>query len=554
MREPQTASKDGNGSAPPPPRGAVNILLVDDEPRNLDVLESILESPEHHLVRAQTADEALLALIQRDFAAIVLDIWMPSMSGFELAKLIKQRKRNQHIPIIFLTAYFQESKDILSGYGLGAVDYLTKPVDPQILRSKIGVFVDLFRTTRALAAVNHRLEQELVDREKAQEALRQANAELETRVQERTAHLAGAIHDLWESQERYCLILEHALDYAIFTLDKEGRVASWNSGAQRVLGFAEPEILGRRLDVIFTAEDRAGGVLQTQMELALAGGKSQHEQWHLRKDGGSFWASGVLMPLRDKEGRHLGFFKILRDRTNQKRAEEQARETEILRASEREQRRISQDLHDGLGQQLAAISFMTAALREDLAQEASAQVAAAVKICRLLDDAVVVTRSLARGLQPVAEEPHALMAALEGLASRISELFKVSCRLECPRPVLVRDNAAATHLYRIAQEAVTNSLKHGQAQEITIGLSATSRQIVLRVSDNGVGFKKCPDPRQGLGLRIMRHRAGVMGGTLDLLENSQHGVDVICTVEKPDPRKVEPGHSLPREAPQLQAG
>jgi signal transduction histidine kinase len=147
-----------------------------------------------------------------------------------------------------------------------------------------------------------------------------------------------------------------------------------------------------------------------------------------------------------------------------------------------------------------------------------------------------------------------LMAALEDLASRIGELFKVSCRLECARPVLVPDNAAATHLYRIAQEAVTNSVKHGHARDVTIGLSATSRRIILRVSDNGVGFKKSPDRRQGLGLRIMHHRAGVMGGTLDVLENSQRGVDVICTVEKPDARKVEPRHSLPQEAPQLRAG
>src|SRR5262249_8466494 len=146
-------------------------------------------SPDHRLVRARTADETLLALVQREFAAIVLDIQMPDMNGFELAKLIKQRKRNQHIPIIFLTAYFSENKDVLSGYGLGAVDYLTKPVDPQILRSKVSVFVDLFRTTRALASANPRLEQEVAEREAAQAALRQANADLERRVQERTADL-----------------------------------------------------------------------------------------------------------------------------------------------------------------------------------------------------------------------------------------------------------------------------------------------------------------------------------------------------------------------------
>src|SRR5262245_40371191 len=134
----------------PEANGAVNILLVDDDARNLNVLESVLQSPEHHLVRAQSAEECLMALIHRSFAAIVLDVQMPGMTGFELARLIKKRKRNQHIPIIFLTAYFHEDKDILKGYDVGAVDYLTKPVDPQILKSKINVFVELFRTTNAL--------------------------------------------------------------------------------------------------------------------------------------------------------------------------------------------------------------------------------------------------------------------------------------------------------------------------------------------------------------------------------------------------------------------
>src|SRR5271155_685377 len=123
---------------PAPPAGeAVNILLVDDEPRNLAVLESILESPGLQLFRAQTAEQTLMALIERDFAAIVLDVQMPGMSGFELAKLIKLRKRNRHIPIIFITAFYHENKDVLSGYDVGAVDYLTKPVDPHVLTSKI---------------------------------------------------------------------------------------------------------------------------------------------------------------------------------------------------------------------------------------------------------------------------------------------------------------------------------------------------------------------------------------------------------------------------------
>jgi signal transduction histidine kinase len=178
----------------------VNILLVDDEARNLDVLESFLSSADYNLVRALTAEEALLLLLEGEFAVIVLDIQMPGMSGIELANLIKQRKRTQHIPIIFLTAYYQEDKDVLEGYGIGAVDYLTKPVNPQILKSKIGVFVELFRKTRALAATNVALESEVSQRQNAEEALQRANNELEERVKERTSELVRVNEELREHE------------------------------------------------------------------------------------------------------------------------------------------------------------------------------------------------------------------------------------------------------------------------------------------------------------------------------------------------------------------
>jgi signal transduction histidine kinase len=173
----------------------VCILLVDDEERNLNVLESILGRPDYGLVRAQTADEALMALLGGEFAAIVLDIKMPGTSGIELAQLIKQRKRTRDVPILFLTAHLSDERDVLRGYDAGAVDYLTKPVNPDILRSKIAVFVDLFRKTRALAAANQALETEVLERQRVEEALRQANEDLEERVQERTADLTLAFEE-----------------------------------------------------------------------------------------------------------------------------------------------------------------------------------------------------------------------------------------------------------------------------------------------------------------------------------------------------------------------
>ncbi|HEX9047506.1 MAG TPA: response regulator, partial [Verrucomicrobiae bacterium] len=457
--EPGKLDPPANPGAAPEP-SSVNILLVDDDPRNLDVLENILNSPGYRLVRATTADEALLALIQSDFAAIVLDIQMPGMTGLELARLIKQRKRNQLIPIIFLTAYFNEERDRLSGYDVGAVDYLTKPVDPHILRSKISVFAELARTARALAALNADLEREVQRRREAEEALRCVNAELELRIQERTANLTEANRHLQESEERYRLILENALEYAIFTVDAAGCISSWNAGASRMLGFAADEIVGRALDSIIPAAERSPEQLADELARARAEGKARREHWCERKDGTRFWGSGLLMSLASEGSAQPGFLKILRDRTVDMRAEQQLREAEILRASEREQLRISQDLHDGLGQQLAGISCLSDNLKHDLAAKFPPASNTAARISELLDHAVMQTRALARGLQPVFPEPDGLMSALEALAAQISEMFKVDCRFICPAPVLIDDNALATHLYRIAQEGATNAIKH----------------------------------------------------------------------------------------------
>ncbi len=157
----------------------VKVLLVDDEHRNLDALEAILADQSYCLLRADDADKALRLLLENDVAAIVLDIKMPGISGFELAQLIKGTKKFRQIPIVFLTAYLVDDQDVLMGYGAGAVDYLTKPVNPDILRHKVAVFAELFRKTRALAELNESLEARVLARtaelEKSEGALRAAS-------------------------------------------------------------------------------------------------------------------------------------------------------------------------------------------------------------------------------------------------------------------------------------------------------------------------------------------------------------------------------------------
>jgi signal transduction histidine kinase len=168
------------------------VLVVDDEPRNLDALDALLAQSGCRLVPARSADEALLALLDQDFAAIILDVKMPGMGGLELADMIKKRRRTQDVPILFLTAHMMNESDVLRGYGTGAVDYLTKPVHGDILRSKISVFVELYRKGQAVARTNDLLRREIAQREAMQGALEIANLELERRVLERTEALQHA--------------------------------------------------------------------------------------------------------------------------------------------------------------------------------------------------------------------------------------------------------------------------------------------------------------------------------------------------------------------------
>lgn len=184
------------------PDTPINILIVDDEPKNLAVLESLLDAPGYRLVRAATADEALLALVAEEFALLILDVRLPGMSGFELAQTIKGRRKTSRIPIIFLTAYYNEDQHALEGYGSGAVDYLVKPVNAAVLRSKVAVFAELHRKSREVAIANRALLAEVAERRRAELELQHLNENLDRLVAERTQALELAQAELRESDRR----------------------------------------------------------------------------------------------------------------------------------------------------------------------------------------------------------------------------------------------------------------------------------------------------------------------------------------------------------------
>jgi signal transduction histidine kinase len=210
-------------------------------------------------------------------------------------------------------------------------------------------------------------------------------------------------------------------------------------------------------------------------------------------------------------------------------SEQRLLEKEILEISNREQTRIGQDLHDGLGQHLTGITFLTRALEHRLSAQSLPEAEDAAEIGRLVLQALSQTRSLARGLFPVELESSGLEAGLRELASTVESTFTISCKLTCEQPIHIQDRTVQTHLFRLAQEAVNNSVKHGKSKVVQILLQRTDDKCVLSIADDGVGFPQQEIKQKGLGLRIMNYRAQKIGGELRVESRSTGGTVVRCT-------------------------
>jgi PAS domain S-box-containing protein len=262
------------------------ILLVDDQPANLTALSTVLDELGAELVTAASGEEALRALLAHEFALVLLDVQMPTMNGFETARLIRQHPRTRAVPIIFLTAAVDPAFPVEEAYALGAVDYLAKPVSPVMLRAKAAVFVELYRKGAELARL---------EAERSQGQLRRR-------------------------EQRLRLILDNTRDYAFIGTDVQRRVTEWEGGAAAITGWSAADALGKSVDMLFDADDRAAGKPDEEARRALENGRSDDKRWHVRRDGSHFYADGVMVPLRDERGQLRGFAKILRDATAERLA------------------------------------------------------------------------------------------------------------------------------------------------------------------------------------------------------------------------------------------
>lgn len=466
----------------------IRVLLVEDNPADARLLiESLRESgPDAfrvtHVPRLSAAVEAV-ARMPAD--VILLDLSLPDSQG--LGTVDKLQAAAPGVAIVVLTG-LQDEALALQAVRQGVQDYLVK---------------GLCEGGLAARALHY-----AVERRRAEAALQASEARLRA-------------------------VVETAVD-AIITIDERGTIESLNPATERLFGYARGELVGRNVSVLMPEPFRGehDGYIRRYLstcEARIIG--VGREVPGLRSDGSVFPLDLSVSEFRVGDRRM--FTGIVHDITNRRRLER-----EILEASTNEQRRIGHELHDGLCQQLTGAAFSVEILARKLQAQAPDTVPAVHRLGEEINQAITQARTLARGLNPMEVHADALPAALEDLARKVSETFAVTCRFlrQGDGEGILRDNTAATHLYRIAQEAISNAIRHGKAKRVELKLLSNGRSLDLTVADDGSGFAKetgvasSYETSDGIGLQTMAYRAKLINAILDVRPGHRRGVVVTCSI------------------------
>ncbi len=460
------------------PPGAA-LLIVDDDRGLLRLAAKALEREGFSVATAASGAEAIAWLKARRPDLLLLDL---KLQDFDARQIIRQLSDCQRLPPFLIITGQGDERVAVEMMKSGARDYLVKGAD----------FLEMLPAVAA--RVLAQIEQE--------------------------GKLAAAEAALRLSEERFRVALKNS-PIMVFNQDTDLRYTWVHNESVVQLG---REMLGKTDLELFGAEE-ADRLTQIKARVLLTGTGLRQEISRAARGEKHFYDLTVE-PVRDALGRITGITGAAMEVTERKRLEE-----EILQISEMEQRRIGQDLHDGICQHLAGIELKSQSLAETLEKKAKGPAAQAEQIARHVRDVIGQTRSLARGLSPFILEAEGWVSALKELAAHTERLFNVQCHFQTSGPVSISDQAVATHLYRIAQEAVGNAIKHGKASLVEISLANTDGKIVLAVSDNGIGIKAPVQPGTGMGLRIMQYRAGRIGAALLVQAPARGGTRIICFLQ-----------------------
>jgi PAS domain S-box-containing protein len=332
----------------------------------------------------------------------------------------------------------------------------------------------------------------------------------------------------WAEEHRLLAAIVHDSNDAITIQDFDGNFKLWNLGAERIYGYNKTEAL--KMNVCEIVPDHRLDETLTFMKKLREGEEIlSFETQHLTKEGRLIDIWITISILTDEAGNPLGVATTERDITERKQLEK-----ELLAIKEKEQKLIGREMHDSMGQILTGIAVKSKGLEMKLNNKALEESADAAEISSLANEAITQTRRLAKMLYPVDLELGGLVSALQALASQAKDLLKVSCQFKCKSVVPIRDPLAARHLYRIAQEAITNAARHGKAKKVMIELASDEDKSTLKVVNDGKDFPRSLFKKKGLGLKIMEYRAKMIGGSLEVCRGRKSGTIVTCTFPNTD--------------------
>jgi PAS domain S-box-containing protein len=343
------------------------------------------------------------------------------------------------------------------------------------------------------------------------------------------AGLAGVMEDITRQKmdeellRRYAVIVESTSD-AIVSMDTDLKIMVWNPGAERLYGYTAQEAIGKSYTML-VPPDR---LLETK-ELTRRVGEGQTvgtaETVRVRKGGEEVNVQVAVSAIRDICGTVTGFSAVVRDVTHQR-----ALERKLLEVGMTERRQIGQDLHDIVGQNMTAATFLAKALANRLDKKGLAEAADAQRIVDVINEAVAQTRAIVRGLRPVELQVDGMCSSLRELAYDTERVFGIQCRVEMPDDLTVPNKMVSTQLYYIAREAVNNAVKHARATVIDVSMAGCSGRIYMRIADNGVGMPAQLPKSKGVGLEIMEYRARLIGASVQVRPGPAGGTEVICSV------------------------
>ncbi len=411
-----------------------------------------------------------------------------------------------------------------------------KRVEQALRRAQEGLETRVQERTRELARANLALHAEVQERTETQTALKVLNETLEQRVAERSAAAEQRTQELAKSEaalQRQTSILQSILNSmgdGVIVADAAGNILLFNPAAERLiragLGTVAPGDSFQQYQTYLSDTRTAAPTNEHPLLRAMRGEVIDGAEIFLRKSDASdgLWLTATGRPLIDEQGQVQGGVVVYTDLSARKLMERQ-----VAEISDREQRRIGQDLHDTLCQHLVSIAFASEMLRDKLDRHKLAEASQAEHITGMVNDSISQARHIARGLYPVRLEIEGLASALEELVEKTQAHNKVACQFSCEEHILIYDTVAGNNLYRIAQEAINNAIKHGRCQNISVGLGAVEEEVILTVKDDGVGFPDEKEDRAGMGLHIMNYRAKMIGASLDIRRGAGGGTIVICS-------------------------